>query len=66
MVMDGVLNTSTNTVHKHEHRNPSSKTTCGATRFVSNDQLHRMDVEDALTGHHANKCGRCFSDGGGY
>ena len=64
--MDGILNTTTNTVHKHGFQDSNSETVCGATKFVSKGQLDEVDVDQALTDHHANKCGRCFSDGGGY
>lgn len=64
--MDGVLNTTTNTVHKYQPRTRGSETACGATRFVATDRLDRVTVEHALRDAHAHKCGRCFSDGGGY
>jgi hypothetical protein len=62
--MDGVLNTSTNTVHRHQESGDGSA--CGATRFVAGEQLRRVDVEHAITSDSAKKCGRCFSDGGSY
>ncbi len=64
--MDGVLNTTTNTVHKHRDRKVTATTACGATRHVADERLDRIDVDRALSDRQASKCGRCFSDGGGY
>lgn len=62
--MDGVLNTTTNTVHRH--REAGVKTACGATRHVADDRLDRVDVDRVVLDSNACKCGRCFADGGGY
>ncbi|WP_232701562.1 hypothetical protein [Halobacterium wangiae] len=64
--MDGILNTTTNTVHKHGSRDSHGRTVCGATKYLSDGQLDRVDVDQAVTDKQASKCGRCFSDGGGY
>ncbi|WP_226022667.1 hypothetical protein [Halomicrobium salinisoli] len=64
--MNGVLNTGTNTVHRHRDREARARTACGATRHVADERLDRIDVDRALSAREASKCGRCFSDGGGY
>ena len=64
--MDGILNTTTNTVHKHGFQDSRGRTVCGATMYLSESQLDEIDVNQAVTDHQASKCGRCFSDGGGY
>jgi hypothetical protein len=64
--MDGILNKTTNTVHKHELRQTEARTPCGATKYIADRQLDRVDIAEAVTDHEVDKCGRCFSDGGGY
>lgn len=64
--MDGVLNTTTNTVHKPGNRSEAPESKCGATRYVDDNRLDSVDVQRAVTNRHAAKCGRCFSDGRGY
>lgn len=64
--MDGVLNTTTKTVHRRETESDDCDTTCGATKFVSTERLDPIAVERALEESDAEKCGRCFSDGGSY
>lgn len=62
--MNGVINTKTRKIHKRGEREFESR--CGATRHVSQDQLRPVIVDETLTGSSTSKCGRCFSDGGGY
>ncbi len=64
--MDGVLNQSTNKVHKHEAGTADFRTRCGATSHVSHDDLRLISVDRALEETATNRCGRCFDDGGGY
>lgn len=64
--MDGVLNTTTLTVHRRESEGSARDTACGATRFVATDRLDPVRVERALEESDAMKCGRCFADGGSY
>lgn len=64
--MDGVLNEYTETVHKHEPGTEELHTVCGVSYNLSSDQLRSIPVEQAASGYGANKCGRCFEDGGGY
>lgn len=64
--MDGVLNTTTRTVHRQASENNTCDTACGATRFVASDALDAVAVERALEETDAMKCGRCFADGGSY
>lgn len=64
--MDGVLNETTKTVHKHEIGKPNLQTMCGLTYHVAREQLRRTSVESATTEFNATKCGRCFDGAGGY
>lgn len=64
--MDGVLNTTTDTVHKRGSLNAVSDTACGATLYVAEERLDSVDVEQAVRDRQASKCGRCFEDGSGY
>jgi len=60
------LNERTKTVHKHEAGAPSLHTICGATYHLAGERLREVPVERAIADHDADKCGRCFEDGGGY
>lgn len=64
--MRGVLNETTNTVHRKRSDGQDCRTACGATYHVSDDRLRPTSVDRALADSTASKCGRCFSDGGGY
>ncbi|WP_336034675.1 hypothetical protein [Halobacterium yunchengense] len=64
--MEGVLNERTRTVHKKGVENPHSRSKCGATKGVSHDQIRAVRVERAVEDFDAHRCGRCFSDAGGY
>lgn len=64
--MEGVLNEDTKTVHKHETGASILHTVCGVTYNLSSDQLRAISVTRATVDHDADKCGRCFGDGGGY
>lgn len=64
--MDGVLNETTNTVHKRETGATEVATVCGATYHVASENLHSTQVESAVETTTTKKCGRCFEDGGGY
>jgi len=64
--MEGVLNETTATVHKHEPDPTHGEAECGATSTVDHDQIRIVPVERALDQEAATKCGRCFGDGGGY
>lgn len=67
--MQIILNEGTNTIHKQgtgTERSPL-QTICGATNHVPQDNLrHITRIEPELDTITANKCGRCFDDGGGY
>lgn len=60
----GVLNEVTRTVHKHKSGSSRCLTACGVSSHLSPDQLRRVPLDRAKEEFH--KCGRCFSDGGGY
>lgn len=64
--MEGVLNESTNTVHRRKIETPNPASVCGATDYVNRDRLRTTTVKQAIAHRDANKCGRCFEDGGGY
>ncbi|RZV08522.1 hypothetical protein BDK88_2592 [Natrinema hispanicum] len=64
--MDGVLNETTNKIHRHETGCSDFRTTCGATIHVAHDNLRLIAIERAVTDADVTKCGRCFADGSGY
>lgn len=64
--MDGVVNTHTQTVHRHEHGRASLETACGLTAHVDADRLQRTSLDRAADDADASRCGRCFEDAGGY
>lgn len=64
--MNGVLNESTNTVHKHKMGPSEFETECGLTNHVGPDYLRRTSIEQALSNETTSKCGRCFPGAGGY
>ncbi|MFB6210090.1 MAG: hypothetical protein ABEI76_00985 [Halobacteriales archaeon] len=64
--MNPILNESTQTVHKHETGAPELHTECGIMLHANPDHLERMSLERALQEQEADKCGRCFDEGGGY
>lgn len=63
---DGVLNETTDTVHKHEVGAAEFETECGLTHHVTPETLRRMPIEQALSSERTSKCGRCFPGAGGY
>lgn len=63
---NGVLNETTDTVHKRKEGEPGFQTDCGVSRHLTRDQLRSVAVERAIDGSETSKCGRCFPDGGGY
>lgn len=65
--MNGVLNETTNTIHKRETGSADFQTECGATYHVSHDHLRIVAaIESTTDATSATKCGRCFDDAGGY
>ncbi|WP_408959315.1 hypothetical protein [Natrinema sp. 74] len=64
--MNGVLNETTNKIHKREAGRSDFQTSCGATSHVAHENLRLMPVERAISDTDANRCGRCFADGDGY
>jgi len=64
--MDGVLNETTNKIHRHEVGRSDFQTTCGATAHVAHDHLRLISIERAVADTSVTKCGRCFADGSGY
>lgn len=64
--MDGVLNKTTNTIHKYEPGSSDFRTYCGATSHIAHDQLRLISINRADGESDAKKCGRCFADAGGY
>jgi len=63
---NGVLNETTNTVHKHETGASEFETECGLIHHVAPDNLCRVSVERAVTSESTDRCGRCFPGAGGY
>lgn len=64
--MDGILNEHTQTVHRHEAGASDLDTACGASRNLEPGQLRAVPVRQATAAFDADRCGRCFEDGGGY
>ncbi|ELZ06889.1 hypothetical protein [Natrialba aegyptia] len=64
--MDGVLNETTNTVHKHKTGRSDFRTHCGATSHVTHDRLRLVSIDRTTTDRNVSRCGRCFADAGGY
>jgi hypothetical protein len=64
--MKGVLNETTQTVHKPLIGRSEYQTECGASNHLSLDQLRIVSVESSLANSNVTKCGRCFADAGGY
>jgi hypothetical protein len=60
----GVLNEVTLTVHKQKTGALNCLTACGVSSHLSPDQLRKVPLDRAE--EKFDKCGRCFSDGGGY
>jgi hypothetical protein len=65
-VMNGILNETTNTVHRHDPGTSRFETECGLTHHVAPDHLRRMPIEQAISKDSTSKCGRCFPEAGGY
>lgn len=63
--MEGILNETTATVHKHETGTSPLETICGASNNLSAEQLRQVPVTGAVD-YDADRCGRCFDDAGGY
>ncbi|MXV63285.1 hypothetical protein GS429_14660 [Natronorubrum sp. JWXQ-INN-674] len=64
--MDGVINETTDMIHKHKDGHSDFGTRCGATSHVAHDQLRLVSVERAASDSNVSRCGRCFDDAGGY
>lgn len=64
--MDGILNEVTDTIHKYDLGESGGQTICGAMDHVSHDAFRMTSLESAGVSRTADKCGRCFEDGGGY
>lgn len=70
--MDIVLNEHTRTAHKpragtsNHPTVPDLHTACGATLHLAHNQVQLLPLELAAAEYNADKCGRCFEDGGCY
>ncbi|QLG50388.1 hypothetical protein [Natrinema halophilum] len=64
--MNGVLNETTNKIHKYEAGRSDFQTACGATSHVAHEHLRLIPIEQAVSESEAIRCGRCFTDGNGY
>lgn len=62
-IMDGVLNQTTNKVHKYEPDSSDFRTPCGATARVSHDELRLISIERLVDDSTVTKCRQCFEDG---
>ncbi|MFB6295767.1 MAG: hypothetical protein ABEH66_02875 [Halobacteriales archaeon] len=64
--MDGVLNETTQKVHRQKTGAAALRTTCGLAHHVDPDRLRVVTVERVTTETKATRCGGCFEDAGGY
>ncbi|WP_222919775.1 hypothetical protein [Natrinema sp. SYSU A 869] len=64
--MNGVLNETTDKIHKYESGQSDFQTTCGATSHVAHEHLRLVPVEQAVSDGDVIRCGRCFTDGDSY
>jgi uncharacterized metal-binding protein YceD (DUF177 family) len=64
--MDGVLNESTNTVHRKAVSEHRLHTVCGVTHNLPEDNLQQVTIDQQIAATATSKCGRCFEEGGGY
>ena len=64
--VQGILNETSMTIHKHETGAADLQTACGQTYHVEHGQLRKLPVVEATEEHSATRCGRCFEDGRGY
>jgi len=64
--MDGILNETTNTVHRPEAGTAGQETVCGVTYHVPADNFRPTEFDPDATPAAITKCGRCFDDAGGY
>lgn len=64
--MEGILNETTNTVHKQEIGKSGLETPSWATYTLPENQLRKTTIDQLLSTSTATKCGRCFEVGGGY
>jgi len=64
--VNGILNETSMTIHKHEVGAADFQTLCGQTYHLEHGQLREIQVRQATEKLNADKCGRCFEDGRGY
>jgi hypothetical protein len=64
--MDGILNETTNTLHKRETGNQGLEAACGATLHLFADNLQTAAIDSTAGRPETSKCGRCFDGVGGY
>lgn len=64
--MQGILNERTQKVHKLESETVDPRPECGATTRVDHDDIRVVPVDEVVEETEIDRCGRCFSDAGGY
>ncbi len=65
-LQDGIVNVNTDTLHKRKRGTSGFHTDCGVTRHLRQEQLRNTSVEQEIASNEISRCGRCFSDAGGY
>ena len=64
--MERILNGNTNTLHKASDDSLLRQTECGALTRVPDGQIERVEGAEIGGNRAPSRCGRCFSEGGGY
>lgn len=64
--VSGILNETSQTIHKQELGTGDFQTLCGQTYHLDHGQVRKIQIEQATKEFDVDKCGRCFEDGRGY
>lgn len=64
--VNGVLNETTMTIHKHEIGEADLHTSCGQSYHLNPEKLRNIRIKQATEELNADRCGNCFKDGRGY
>jgi hypothetical protein len=63
---NGVLNETTNTIHRRDATRPGLESVCGVTYTLSKEYLRPAAIDRSGSQPEITRCGNCFEDGGGY
>lgn len=64
--MNRILNTQTNTAHKHRPDDSSRTTECGSLVTATHDRTQIISDEDVEMSASIHRCSRCFDVSNGY